>query len=64
MRLGLMSQGVAHVHCVREHRRCLEHESTLAPLPATRRVVLDEAQCIKNPRTLAAHAAWTLKVNH
>ncbi|PSC70181.1 SNF2 family DNA-dependent ATPase [Micractinium conductrix] len=25
------------------------------------RVVLDEAQCIKNPRTLAAHAAWTLK---
>jgi SNF2 family DNA or RNA helicase len=25
------------------------------------RVVLDEAQCIKNPRTLAAHAAWSLK---
>lgn len=25
-------------------------------------MVLDEAQCIKNPRTLAAHAAWSLKV--
>lgn len=27
------------------------------------RVVLDEAQSIKNPRTLAAHAAWSLKVS-
>ncbi len=30
------------------------------PVARTRSVVLDEAQSIKNPRTLAAHAAWTL----
>lgn len=28
------------------------------------RVVLDEAQSIKNPRTLAAHAAWCLSAEH
>jgi hypothetical protein len=28
------------------------------------RVVLDEAQSIKNPRTLAAHAAWRLAAAH
>lgn len=34
---------------------------TLRLLCALRRVVLDEAQCIKNRATLAAHAAWSLK---
>jgi hypothetical protein len=36
------------------------------PLFRTRwhRVVLDEAQSIKNARTLAAHAAWALEVRH
>eukprot|EP00798_Chlamydomonas_sp_ICE-L_P030148 gene30148-35126_t len=28
------------------------------------RVILDEAQSIKNPRTLAAHAAWSLSAIH
>jgi hypothetical protein len=28
------------------------------------RIVLDEAQSIKNPRTLAAHAAWQLAASH
>eukprot|EP00775_Hariotina_reticulata_P014057 gene14057-14174_t len=28
------------------------------------RVVLDEAQSIKNSRTLAAHAAWALHAKH
>jgi SNF2 family DNA or RNA helicase len=27
-------------------------------------VVLDEAQSIKNPRTLVAHAAWGLHADH
>jgi SNF2 family DNA or RNA helicase len=31
---------------------------------AWQRVVLDEAQSIKNARTLAAHAAWALRARH
>lgn len=55
---GLSPSGALPRHLA---RRMLTKLANL-PLLARCRVVLDEAQCIKNPRTLAAHAAWTLKV--
>lgn len=40
------------------------HPFLLCLCPCTRRVVLDEAQSIKNAATLAAHAAWSLHARH
>ena len=46
----------------------LTHTHTLAAPPPhpllPGRVILDEAQCIKNQRTLCAHAAWQLDAVH